>query len=165
MHLGVVSDTHGHVPNTRAAVQMLEQFEIDAVLHCGDIGSAAIVPLFARWPTHFVLGNVDHGPAAVEIEQAIESAGQTSHGRFGSLELNGVKIALLHGDDSRLLEETIRDGSYQLICHGHTHVPRWEQIGASWILNPGALFRANPHTIATIELPALKTELIRIIAH
>jgi putative phosphoesterase len=105
MQLGVVSDTHGHVPNTRAAVQMLEQFDVEAVLHCGDIGSTAIVPLFAHWPTHFVFGNVDQGTAAHELEQAIRAAGQTCHGRFGSLELGGVRIALLHGDDGRLLDK------------------------------------------------------------
>jgi hypothetical protein len=109
-----------------------------------------------------VFGNVDQGPAAHELEQAIEAAGQTCHGRFGSLELGGVKIALLHGDDSRLLDKTIREEQYQLICHGHTHVPRWEQIDSSWILNPGALFRANPHTIAIVELPDLKAEVIRV---
>jgi hypothetical protein len=59
MLLGVVSDTHGHVQNAQAAVRMLENLEVEVVLHCGDIGSQAIVPLFKKWPTHFVFGNVD----------------------------------------------------------------------------------------------------------
>ena len=162
MLLGVVSDTHGHLPNTRAAVQMLESFGISAVLHCGDIGSAAVVPLFSHWPTHFVLGNVDHGPTAAELQESIRLAGQTYHGRFGSFELEDVKIALLHGDDGRLLEQTIREEKHQLVCHGHTHVPRWEQIGKSWVLNPGALYRANRHTIAIVDLPKLKIEFISV---
>src|SRR5438067_2299698 len=60
MLLGIVSDTHGHVEHTRQAVRMLESLEVHEVIHCGDIGSSDIVPLFAAWPTHFVLGNVDY---------------------------------------------------------------------------------------------------------
>ena len=38
---------------------MFESLEVETVLHCGDIGSMAVVELFARWPTHFVFGNCD----------------------------------------------------------------------------------------------------------
>jgi uncharacterized protein len=162
MQIGVVSDTHGHVSNTRAAVQMLQSFEIKAVLHCGDIGSTVIVPLFANWPTHFVFGNVDGRSHAGELRKAIEQAGQSCHGRFGSLELGGVKIALIHGDDERLLDETIAGGAYGLVCHGHTHVPRNEKIGNTLVLNPGALYRASRHTIAIVTLPTLQIETIQV---
>ncbi len=162
MQIGVVSDTHGHVPNTRAAVQMLQSLEVEAVLHCGDIGSTAIVPLFANWPTHFVFGNVDGGSHAGELRKAIEQAGQTCHGRFGSWELGGVKIALLHGDDERLLDETIAEGEHGLVCHGHTHVPRNEKIGNTFVLNPGALYRASRHTLAIVTLPTLQIEIIQV---
>ncbi|HEY2883433.1 MAG TPA: YfcE family phosphodiesterase [Pirellulales bacterium] len=162
MYIGVVSDTHGHVQNAQAAVRMLESLEVEAVLHCGDIGSPAIVPLFASWPTHFVLGNVDDGYAASELQTAIEKAGQTFHGRFGAIELGGAKIALMHGDDQRLLEQTIDSGKYKMVCHGHTHVPRREQIGPTLVLNPGALYRAQRHTIALVELPAVKAEIVPV---
>jgi uncharacterized protein len=159
MFLGVVSDTHGHVEYARAAVRMLESLEVEVVLHCGDIGSPAIVPLFSAWPTHFVLGNVDGNQP---LQTVIEEAGQTFHVRFGSIELNGIKIALLHGDDERLLRQTISEGKYQLVCHGHTHVPRRERIGSTLVLNPGALYRADPHTIAVIDLPTLAAEIIAV---
>jgi putative phosphoesterase len=162
MFIGIVSDTHGHVQNAQAAVRMLESLEVEAVCHCGDIGSAAIVPLFARWPTHFVLGNVDDGPVATQLQEAIEQAGQNFHGRFGAIELAGVKIALMHGDDQRRLSQTIESGRYQLVCHGHTHVPRRDQIGPTLVLNPGALYRAQRHTIALVELPAIQVEIVPI---
>ncbi len=160
MILGVVSDTHGHVQYARNGVRMLESFGVAAVLHCGDIGSETIVPLFAAWPTHFVFGNVDVGDTADELRAAIERAGQTCHDRFGSIELAGAKIALLHGDDERLLTRTIANGVHAIVCHGHTHVPRREHIGRTLVLNPGALYRATPHTIAIVELPSLKSEIV-----
>jgi putative phosphoesterase len=152
MLLGVISDTHGHVPFTQAAVRMLESLEVETVIHCGDIGSADIVSLFALWPAHFVFGNVDYDRRG--LRAAISSCGQTCHETFGELTLAGRRIAFLHGDDEERLDETIASQDYQLVCHGHTHVARREQRGATLILNPGAVYRADPHSVAVVELPS-----------
>lgn len=151
MRLGVVSDTHGDLPRTTAAVRMLESLEVAVVLHCGDIGTPDVVSMFSEWPTHFVFGNCDHDRTT--LNRAIETAGQTCHGLFGELELAGRRIAFLHGDDSQRLRETIDADRWDLVCHGHTHVVRQERRGGTLILNPGAVHRANPHTVATVELP------------
>ncbi len=153
MLLGVVSDTHGHASFTQQAVRMLESLAVRQVLHCGDIGSEEIVPLFAAWPTHFVLGNVDYER---HMQQAIEEAGQSYHGRYGELKLEGVSIAILHGDDTQRLHDTIASGAFQLVCHGHTHKQRLEQIGPTLVLNPGALYRASQRSIAVVRLPELE---------
>lgn len=154
MILGIVSDTHGHVEYTRQAIRMLESLEVDQVIHCGDVGAAEIVGMFSRWPTHFVLGNVDTRPQP--IRAAIEAAGQTFHGRFGELEIEERRVAFLHGDDSRLLSETIAGGRYDLVCFGHTHVAEQRRVGKTLALNPGALYRAEPHTIAIVDLAKLE---------
>ena len=70
MRLAVVSDTHGQVEFTRQAARLIESLDVAQVLHCGDIGSAAIVRLFERWPAHFVFGNVDHDRAALRTVMA-----------------------------------------------------------------------------------------------
>lgn len=160
MQLGIVSDTHGHVPYALEAVRMLESLDVKAVLHCGDIGSADIVGLFSPWPTHFVFGNVDYDED--DLRRAIVDAGQTCHGRFGRLELAGRKIAFLHGDDGALLRQAIASGEWDLVCHGHTHVARNSRQGETLVLNPGALYRANPHSIALVELPALEATIISL---
>jgi hypothetical protein len=160
MLLGVVSDTHGDLPRTRAAVQKLESLEVAVVLHCGDIGTPEVVSLFDRWPTHFVFGNCDHDRKT--LARAIEKAGQTCHGTFGQLEFEGVRIAFTHGDNAELLEDTIAGGDWSLVCHGHTHVVRQEWLGNTLVLNPGAVHRANPHTIATVELPGRIVNVVTI---
>jgi len=159
MRLGIVSDTHGHVPYAADAVGMLDQFDVAAVLHCGDVGSGEIVRLFSKWPSHFVLGNVDHGPT---IRAAAAEWGATFHGTFASLSLAGLRIAVLHGDDTRRLAETVRSGEYALVCHGHTHVAGRRLEGKTVVLNPGALYRATPHTLAIVELPTLETQIIAV---
>jgi uncharacterized protein len=154
MRLGVISDSHGHVPFTRDAVLMLESLEVQQVLHCGDIGSPEIPPLLAAWPTHYVLGNVDYDEP--QLRAAIRKAGHTLHGRFGELELEGVPIAFLHGDDERKLAQTVQEGRYRLVCCGHTHVAAQRQLGSTLLLNPGALYRARPRSLAIVNLPALE---------
>ena len=154
--LGIVSDTHGHIPNTRDAVRLLESLDVAEVIHCGDIGSLEVVDLLAAWPTHFVLGNVDS--LSQGFAQHIEAAGQTFHDRFGSLEISDRKIAFLHGDDGMRLDREIASGAWDLVCHGHTHVAHREQFDKTWVLNPGAIYRANPYSIAVVDLPAMKIE-------
>ena len=160
MLIGVVSDTHGQVRSTLEAVETLRQFDLAAVLHCGDIGSPEIVRLFSPWKTHFVFGNVDYDRE--ELEAEIVANGQTSHGAFGDLDWSGAKVALLHGDDTRRLRETIQSGDWQLVCHGHTHVAKAEYVGPTLVLNPGAIHRANPHSIALVELPSREVTSIKL---
>ena len=139
---------------------MLESLEVERVLHCGDIGSPAIVPLFSAWPTHFVFGNVDYD--AAQLREAIESNGQTCHDEFGSIELSQRRIALLHGDDTSRLRDVSCSGSWDLVCYGHTHVARQFREGPTLLVNPGAIYRANPHSIAVVDLSNLTATSIVI---
>jgi putative phosphoesterase len=152
--LGVVSDTHGHVGYALDAVRALTEQRVDVVIHCGDIGSPKVVPLFAGWPAHYVFGNVDYDDGL--LRAAINDAGQTCHGRFGELELEGKSIAFLHSDDALRFREVVRSGKYDLVCYGHTHVAKVQQLGRTLVLNPGAMYRAERHTIAIVELPSLE---------
>jgi putative phosphoesterase len=160
MRIGVVSDTHGHVLNTLAAVRLLESLEVEQVLHCGDIGTPAIPKLLTGWPTHFVFGNCDH--ETDELRDAIAEAGLTCHGRLGEIELAGRKIAMIHSDDARLFRETISSGRFDLVCYGHTHEAESHREGRTLVLNPGALYRANPHTLAVVDLQNMEAQILRV---
>ena len=52
-------------------------------------------------------------------------------------------------------ERGFRDAPYRLdvdyIFHGHSHQIRDEQLDGVRIINPGALCRANPKTVATLD--------------
>ena len=160
MRIGVVSDTHGHVANTTAAINLLESLEVERVLHCGDIGTDVIAKLFQSWPTDFVFGNCDY--SREELATTIQAAALTCHGVFGDLEISGRRIALLHSDDHRKFREVIRCGRYDLVCYGHTHVAKIEQIGKTTVLNPGALYRANPHSFAIVDTDTMHTEIMNL---
>jgi hypothetical protein len=160
MLLGIVSDTHGRVENARAAVYMLESLGVDEVIHCGDVGSSDVIRCFQRWPFHYVLGNVD-GDGRDLVEGELHG-NATCHGRFGELEREAKRIAFLHGDDGRRLQETVASGHYDLVCRGHTHVAEQRQVGPTLLLNPGALFRAAQHSLAVVELPAVAATIVHV---
>ena len=154
MRLGIISDTHGHVSFAAQAARQLRELNVDAILHCGDIGSESIVELFADWPAHYVLGNCDYDDGV--LRQAVEAAGKTFHGEFGVLEFAGKKVALLHSHDAERFRKTIASGTYDLVCYGHTHQAESHRAGPTLVLNPGALYRANPKSFATVDLPSLE---------
>ena len=160
MRLGVVSDTHGHVDNTREAVRMLESLRVDRVVHCGDVGSQEVVELFAPWRTDFVVGNCDHHPD--RLAEVIADAGQTCHGRFGELHLDGKRIALLHADDRAKFLEVSENSQWDLVCYGHTHVAAIDRNGRTLVVNPGAVFRANPRSIAIVDLSELEASIVTL---
>lgn len=161
MRLGVISDSHGHVERTLAAVRMLESLQVERVIHCGDIGSPAIAPLLNAWPTDYVDGNVDHDTE--ELAEAATAHGGTFHGRFADLELAGVRIAVIHSDDGRRFRETIDSGRWQLVCYGHTHQADLRDHNGVLVLNPGALYRTAIPSLAIVELPELEIHTIKIL--
>jgi putative phosphoesterase len=158
MNIAVLSDTHGHVRHTLEAVRLMKPHGVQTVLHCGDIGTPAVPPLLSDWPTHYVLGNVDRDEP--RLRKAIELSGGTCHGRFARLTLDSVRIAMLHGDDENLLRTTIQGGEFDLVCHGHTHQMAERREGATLVLNPGALYRARPHSLAIVQLPAREVTIL-----
>jgi putative phosphoesterase len=160
MRLGIVSDTHGNVENTRLAVRVLDSLGVDAVLHCGDIGSLEVVELLAGWPTHFVFGNCDTD--LDNFAEGIRQLGQHCHGMFGDLAFEGLRVALLHSHDGRRFRQTIDCGEYSLVCYGHTHVAAIDRRGGTLVLNPGAMYRANPHSVAVVDLPAVEASIVPV---
>jgi uncharacterized protein len=161
MKLAVLSDTHGHLEPTRKALDLIRLRDVDFVIHCGDVGGGHLIELFADWPAHFVFGNVDQDRDS--LRRTIESAGQHCHGVFGERHLEGRRIAFLHGDDARRLRETALSGEWDLVCYGHTHRNETHKEGETVVLNPGALYRARPRTIALVELPSLEIEFVPVL--
>lgn len=157
MLLGVVSDTHGHASLAREAARMFQALEAEVVIHCGDIGTAEVMALFAEWPSHFVYGNCDERR---HVLAAAAADGQHWHGAVGRIELAGRCIAFLHGDDSRARQDLIVSGQFDLVCYGHTHKAETHQVGTTCVLNPGAVYRANPRSVALVDLTTMRPTIV-----
>ena len=154
--LGIISDTHGRLNETVLAVRIFREHNVRTIIHCGDIGSLAIVRIFQKIPTHFVLGNMDGNDET--FQSVIEETGNNFHGRFGTIEQAGKRIAFLHGDDTETFDKELASGNWDLLCYGHTHVAELHQQGSTLLLNPGAFTRVSRPTIAIVTLPELTVE-------
>ena len=106
MRIGIVSDTHGNRLMVNLALADLRERGITTILHCGDIDDPETVALFRGFTTHFVFGNCDIDQAA--LRAAMADIGATLHDHFGSIELEGVKLAFTHGDNQVLLRDVER---------------------------------------------------------
>jgi uncharacterized protein len=152
MKIGIISDTHGERVLTRQALDALDRYGVGLTIHCGDIGFE-IVPLFAGRQTHFVAGNTDNTDL---LRKSIDAAKHTFHDELGTLEIDGCRIAFLHGHDMALLNKTIHSGHWDLVCHGHTHTFSSSREGSTLVLNPGALARTDFPSVAVVELPSME---------
>ncbi len=155
MIVGVVSDTHlprfgRRLPDALRAG--LREHAVDLVLHLGDFTSPGVPDLFAEIaPFDAVAGNND---------------GDELRERFGRrkvLELDGVRVGLVHGDGERgttpqRAEQAFARDAVDVVLFGHSHIPLCAQRpDGRWLVNPGSPTdkRRNPlFSYATLELRA-----------
>jgi putative phosphoesterase len=150
MRIGIVSDTHGRTATAARALELLREAGAELILHCGDIDTPETAACFAGVPTHFVFGNCDRWRD--ELREAIRGAGASLQEPFGHLELAGKHLAWLHGDDFRLKHDLEQSGAFDYLFYGHTHVASEDRVGTTWVINPGALFRAAVRTCLLLDL-------------
>lgn len=161
MILGVLSDTHGNHQRTRHALTLLDALGATAFVHCGDICGDRVIDEFARRRAWLIPGNCDHVDRSTELYAATLGV-KLMLGKPLVLNLAGRQIAVFHGHElayARLIDAAEDPNAaaedlpaYDYVLHGHTHEARDERIGRYRFVNPGALYRAATHTVATIDL-------------
>lgn len=133
LRIAVIADTHGRLPE-----KILPQLaKADEIWHLGDFCDLKTLSdcLAIGRPFFAVLGNNDHG---LDLPEKLV------------LEQEGRSFYLVHIPPRRL-------PGCDFLLHGHTHVPRDEQVGDCRILNPGSVGKANkgaPASWAWLEIGA-----------
>src|SRR6516165_9159511 len=157
MRIAIFSDTHSRYATIEAALKLVDQRQVELLLHCGDIEDGEAVWLFPP-NTHFVFGNCD--TERTSIRQAVHGIGATVYEPFGRLELAGSKIAWLHGDDHRLMRQVEESGEFDYLFYGHTHVAAERQVNSTRVINPGALHRVRQKTFLVLDLESGASETV-----
>ena len=160
MRIGVVSDTHNHLPNVGRIVELFNAARVDRVIHTGDITQARTLDAFARlhMPMHGVFGNNDVERDA--LAPAIARHGFVFVDPPLRLQWHGRSIVVVHDprdfDALELPPDTIA-------LHGHTHMHRIERFGAGLIFNPGECAGHMPgfNAIGVLDLDGLDIELLK----
>ncbi len=137
MLIACLSDIHDRVTNLDKSLELITRARADVLICCGDLNSASmLLPMADNFPgeIHVVAGNNDD---ELEIKRTIDSERLLKvyyHRLIGRLTLDKKRIAFTHKpkDAESLLEE-----GFDIIFYGHTHVAKIEQIGETWVVNPG----------------------------
>ncbi len=154
VRIGVVADTHCPEFLDRLPAELMRGLEgMDLILHAGDVGGEATLRRLGEIaPVVAVRG--DHDPG-LQLP------------RYREVAVAGRRIALLHGNRSRLVEEpvtflgTVTLGRWwpnpdlvgwlhrkvpraDVIVYGHTHRARADLVGSTLVFNPGAVYMVSP---------------------
>jgi putative phosphoesterase len=160
MRIAILSDTHSRYQTIEKVLELLKEQRITFALHCGDIEDAEAVQLFAGLTAHFVFGNCDYERAG--LRWAVQAIGATIHEPYGDLELEGCKIAWIHGDDRRLFQDLEQSGHYDYLFYGHSHRAEQHRSGPTLVVNPGALHRAKPKTFVVLDLTEGELQTVEV---
>ncbi|MFQ5805008.1 MAG: metallophosphoesterase family protein [Phycisphaerae bacterium] len=163
MLLGLLSDTHGEHRRAAYAIELLQRLGARAFIHCGDVGGEAILDQLAGRRAWFVWGNTD-SPDPM-LERYAEALGLRPPCISPvQIEIADRTIAVYHGHEShfrRLIRQLQRrdfaafhklTAGLDYIFYGHTHTAVDARVGRVRLVNPGALQRARPYTVATLDL-------------
>jgi len=156
--IGILSDTHGHVEATGVAIELLRGRGATYFLHCGDVGSPAVLDQMAGLSAAFVWGNCDSDRTG--LQRYAERLGIGCHGAYGDLTIDGKRVALMHGDDGRLSKMIVAEQKHDYLCHGHTHTRGEGWAGRVHVINPGAVHRAKERTVALLDTVSDRVEFL-----
>lgn len=138
MRVLILSDTHGRVDARIAALAR----DCDAVVHSGDVGSAAVLDALGDRVTA-VGGNNDVAAKWPATEQPRLAALPAE----AALDLPGGRLVVVHGDHwpSRERHAALRRAfaGARGVVYGHSHRLAIDTQALPWILNPGAAGRAR----------------------
>lgn len=144
MKIGVISDTHNQIELIKKALDVFKKQGVGMIIHAGDLDLASTLDEFknARVPIKMVIGNIDEEPERF-VERAEALGIDFEMNSFLNFEIDGKRLFVFHGNVLGKLDEVIKilgaSKKYDVIIHGHTHVPRNERVGDVLVLNPGAL--------------------------
>ncbi|CAN5403452.1 hypothetical protein BH10PLA1_BH10PLA1_17370 [soil metagenome] len=134
----------------RAGMKTLAANGAKYFIHCGDVGGQPIIDCLAGHEASFVWGNNDWDRAG--LEEYATGLGINCLGYGGAIELDGKSIYVTHGDDVQQIKRVLEGQTHDYLLMGHTHTRLDAREGRVHIINPGALHRAMPKTVALLNL-------------
>jgi putative phosphoesterase len=169
MLVGIMSDTHDHLPLVDKAIKKLIHEKVELVLHAGDYVSPFVISHFKPYKSKFigVFGNNDGDHEF--LKRRFAEFGLEIHGLFAELKIDGLRVALLHGGESggppgasELLKSLISSECYDVIVHGHVHEAKAYKKGKTLIIDPGEVcgYLTEKPSIAVLDTKKLEAKII-----
>lgn len=161
MLIGLISDTHDHIPHTEKAVKLFKDRNVDLVIHSGDFCSPFMIPLFEGLPLKAIFGNND-GDKYLLMNKCAE-IGADLEGEFFELQADDRLLAVYHGTYAELTEALLNCRKYDAVISGHTHETIHNDIGNTLSINPGTANGFDGEaTVAFLETSEMSVEFINL---
>ena len=156
MKIGLISDTHDHVPMIDRAVRLFNKEAVDLVLHAGDyVSPFSLRPFMAlKCEMRGVWGNNDGDKIALNA---------VAQGRiYPSPDIKvyaGRKVLLAH--ELETLDALVASQAFHLIVYGHTHQAVARKEGRTLVVNPGECggWVSGIHTVAVVYMESETAEI------
>ncbi len=136
MRIAIISDTHDNIANLDKALGFINQNQIEAIIHCGDACSAALLEHLEqkfKGNIYLSLGNCDEDYNI----KGLKFKKIKIFGDFGEAKFDKIKIAFAHFP--AIAKKLCESQKYDFIFYGHTHKPWIEEIHGKFFANPGNL--------------------------
>ena len=135
--IAILSDTHDNIPNLELALQQVRASGAEVLLHCGDVCAPFMLDRIGKGfsgPIHVIFGNND-GDGRLLQTIAAKHPHVSLYGIYIELTVANRQIAMIHyPEPARRIAES---GQLDLVCYGHNHQKKHEQIGRCYLVNPG----------------------------
>ena len=163
--IGLISDTHDNLPLIDKAVKRLNEENVNFVLHAGDYIAPFVIPKFKILKAKLigVFGNND-GDHELLKKKFNDYSNLEIHGYFAMLNVEGLRIALLHGHDTELLKALISSQGFDVVVYGHTHKAEVRKEGKTLIVNPGEAcgYLTGKSTIGLLDTDKREAKIIEL---
>ncbi|MFZ5774766.1 MAG: YfcE family phosphodiesterase [Thermodesulfobacteriota bacterium] len=139
MRIAILSDTHDHIGNLRAAIRYCNAYSVSMLIHCGDLISPFMLDELAKFSgaVHLIYGNNVGDQHLISQSCGSRYPTITHHGTLGAVEAGGRKFAFTHYP--QLARGIACQGMFDVVCCGHNHRYHVEKVGECLMVNPGEL--------------------------
>lgn len=144
MLVGIISDSHDNLAGLLRAIHILQEQKIEMLIHCGDWVSPFTLEFFDRQmkdlkiPIKSVVGNNPGDTKRTMMSNSkMQNPIEWPKTVMLTLDIDGKKTVVYHGDDREILQTLIDSQKYDIIFTGHTHAVMNEVIGKTLVINPG----------------------------
>jgi putative phosphoesterase len=158
--LGVISNSDGRADRLADAVNVFKQAGATMVVHCGDVGGRHVLDAMNGDVVHgaFVWGDRDKD--RMGLLRYGHSVGVDCLGLMGDLEVEGKRIAVVHGNDRKLLRKLLDEQQHDYVLCGHEQSVEDYTIGKTRVLNPGPLFGGKSPSAMLLDPQSGKIKLV-----
>lgn len=137
--IAIFSDSHDNIPALMKALEAARSSGAETLLHCGDLCAPFMLDRIGQGfsgPVHVVFGNND-GDGRLLQTIASKYAHVKLYGIYSELTIAERRVAMIHYPEPAL--RIAQSGEFDLVCYGHNHDKFAQQIGKTWLVNPGEL--------------------------